>query len=257
MEAPRSSRVVPRLIVLESVDSTNDELARRVHKASPSEWPDFSTVVTDVQTAGKGRLGRTWTAAPGTMLAASVLLRPSLVGIRNAESQGWLPLLAGLAMTRALGDVGARTELKWPNDVLIGGRKVCGILVEALAEDAVIVGAGVNLTITEDELPVPTATSMEIEGAETDADAILLAYLSRLRDFYAAFAEAAGDAEKSGLHAAVSRVCTTLGRDVRVLLPTGDLVGIAEELDGSGRLVVSVDGRRTTVSAGDVTHLRY
>jgi BirA family biotin operon repressor/biotin-[acetyl-CoA-carboxylase] ligase len=192
------------------------------------------------------------------MLAISVLLRPAGAGIVEPEARGWIPLIAGLAMSTALAGLGADTELKWPNDVLIRGRKVCGVLTEAQQGDVVIVGAGVNLRMTEDQLPVPTATSMLIVGAGTDADTVLAAYLSNMRALYARFASTGGNAEASGLLSEVSSACSTLGKTVRVQLPGAeDLVGVAEELDATGRLVVAADGRRTAVSAGDVTHLRY
>lgn len=256
---PRSARSATRLIWLDEAKSTNDELASRARGASPEEWPDFSVVLTDHQTFGKGRLGRSWTAPQGTMLAISILIRPSNSGIFGDDGKGWIPLMAGLAMTRALRTLGAATELKWPNDVLIEDRKVCGILAEAHAGGVVIVGSGVNLSLSESQLPVPTATSMLIAGAETDPDLVLSGYLTELRVLYRSFAQAGGDAERSGVRSAVSNACSTLGRPVRVQLPgAADLIGVAEELDGTGRLVVvDSDGRRTAVSAGDVTHLRY
>lgn len=253
-----SSAAATRLIVLEQAGSTNDELAERARTGSFSDWPEFSVLITDDQISGRGRLGRAWSAQAGTMLAISVLLRPARAGILGAEAKGWLPLIGGVAMTRALGSLGARAELKWPNDVLIDGRKVCGILAEAQPGDVVVLGSGVNLTLTEDQLPVPTASSMLIAGAETDADAVLAAYLTRLREVYSRFALAGGDVEASGLRAEVADACSTLGKTVRVQLPGGeDLIGVAEDLDETGRLVVQASGRRTAVSAGDVTHLRY
>lgn len=258
MNFQKSSSLARRLLVLDVASSTNDEMAARVRSGSLVEWPEFSVLITDHQTSGKGRLGRSWNAPPHTMLAISVLLRPARSGILEAEPKGWIPLLAGLAMTRALTALGAPVELKWPNDILIGARKVCGILAEAQPGDAVVVGSGVNLSLSEAQLPVPTATSMLIAGAETDPDTVLARYLAELRPLYQRFADAGGDPELSGLRAAVSEVCSTLGRSVRVQLPGAeDLVGMAEELDRTGRLVVVVDGRRTAVSAGDVTHLRY
>jgi BirA family biotin operon repressor/biotin-[acetyl-CoA-carboxylase] ligase len=193
------------------------------------------------------------------MLAVSVLLRPARSGLLGADAKGWIPLLAGLAMTRALAQLGARTELKWPNDVLIAGRKVCGILAEAQPGDVVIVGSGVNLTLTEEQLPVPNATSMLIANAETDADTVLAGYLAELLALYSRFAESGGDSERSRLRESVSKACSTLGRRVRIELPAGEeLVGVADQLDPTGRLVVvGSDGRRTSVSSGDVTHLRY
>lgn len=253
-----SSAAAARLVVLPRAGSTNDELAERVRTGSFSDWPEFSVVITDDQTSGKGRLGRVWSAPAGTMLAISVLLRPARAGILGAEAKGWLPLIAGLAMTRALTGLGAHAELKWPNDVLVEGRKVCGILSEALPGDAVILGSGVNLTLTEEQLPVPTATSMLLAGAETDPDAVLAAYLVELRALYGRFAGAGGDAESSGMQSDVAGACSTLGRSVRVQLPAADdLLGIAAELDSTGRLVIEASGRRTAVAAGDVTHLRY
>ena len=258
MEFSRSSIVASRLVSLVEATSTNDELAARVRQGSASDWPEFSVVLTDAQTSGRGRLGRAWVAPRGTMLAVSVLVRPTRAGIAGPEALGWIPLLAGLAMTRALESHGVGPELKWPNDVLIGGRKVCGILVEAVADDAVVIGSGINLTLRADDLPVPTATSMAIEGGETDADVVLSAYLTELRALYTAFAASGGDARASGLHDGVTEVCSTLGRSVRVELPGGaQLVGVAESLDATGRLVVRADERRTAVAAGDVTHLRY
>ncbi|GAB3612454.1 biotin--[acetyl-CoA-carboxylase] ligase [Humibacter ginsengisoli] len=259
MKLHRSTGHATRLILLDKARSTNDELMQRVLGDERIEaWPEFSVLVTDNQTAGRGRLGRAWVAPVGTMLAISVLLRPEKAGIRAAGATSWVPLIAGLAMTRALAALGAPTELKWPNDVLIDGRKVCGILAEAQPGDTIIVGSGVNLTVTADDLPVPTATSMLIAGAETDADAVLASYLKELRELYRRFAAAGGDADASGIRAAVTQECSTLGRTVRVQLPGDeDLIGTAKELDANGRLVVEASGRLTAVSAGDVTHLRY
>ncbi|QDZ16408.1 biotin--[acetyl-CoA-carboxylase] ligase [Humibacter ginsenosidimutans] len=258
MDLRRANASASKLEWRERSTSTNDELAALVRSEPSSAWPEFSVLATDVQTAGRGRLGRVWTAPDGTMLAVSVLLRPTSAGIRSADALGWLPLLAGLAMSRALRILGATTELKWPNDVLIAGRKVCGILCEVVDDDAVIVGSGVNLTLSSTDLPVPTATSLLLEGAAHDADAVLAAYLSELRSLYEAFGAASGDAVVGGIKDAVSADCSTLGKSVRVELPGADtLSGVARSLDDDGRLVVDVDGRLTAVAAGDVTHLRY
>ncbi len=128
MQLPRSAALAARLEVLPSAGSTNDELMARATGEDP--WPHLSIVATDTQTRGRGRLGRTWTAPPGRSLAVSVLLRPGL----PLDALGWLPLLAGVAVTRALAGLGVPARLKWPNDVLIGDRKVCGILSELLPD---------------------------------------------------------------------------------------------------------------------------
>jgi len=228
-----------------------------VRAAGVEALPGFSVVVTDSQTAGRGRLGRVWTTPRRSALAASVLVRPA----SPVESWGWLPLLAGVAMTRAITGAGARAELKWPNDVLIGGRKVCGILAELLPDaSGVIIGSGVNLSQSEDELPVPTATSLLIEEADTAIDPLLAGYLGELRALLAAFDAADGNAGRSGLQAAVRAACDTIGRSVRVILPSGqEFVGEATDIDEGGRLVVqsATTAQRLAVAAGDVTHLRY
>lgn len=258
---PRSAAVAARLEVLAETPSTNDELVSLA--ANEAEWPDFSAVVTDTQTAGRGRLGRVWVSPAGTALAVSVLVRAD--SSLRIDALGWLPLAAGLAMTRAVrlalpdrDDV----SLKWPNDVLVGGSKISGVLSELVVGRApsVVVGAGLNLTMTDEQLPVPTATSLVLAGAEhPDADRILETYLREFRSLVDAFRAADGNAAASGLQAAVTDACGTIGARVRVELPGGNLLsGIARGIDVSGRIVVQADGsdQLTPVSAGDVTHLR-
>jgi BirA family biotin operon repressor/biotin-[acetyl-CoA-carboxylase] ligase len=258
---PRSAAAVNRLEVLDETPSTNDVL---VSAASDSDgWPDFSVVVTDTQTAGRGRLGRVWVSPSGTTLAVSVLVRAD-VSLR-IDALGWLPLAAGLAMTRAVRESLPGREdvlLKWPNDVLVGGRKISGVLSELVVGEvpSVVVGAGVNLTMTEEQLPVPTATSLVLAGAEhPDADGVLSTYLREFRSLVDAFRAAGGDAGASGLQAAVTDACGTVGSRVSVELPGGNiLAGIARGIDVSGRILVQADGSPdlTPISAGDVTHLR-
>lgn len=259
MQLPRSAAVASRLEVLDEAGSTNDELRRRATGPEEDGWPSFSVVATDTQTAGRGRLGRSWAAPAGTSLAVSVLLRTAL----PPAALGWLPLLAGVAMRRALTAVGASANVKWPNDVLLGERKVCGILAELLP-GAVIVGTGVNLTLTEEQLPVPTATSLALAGVEATADDVLSGYLPALRAEVAALEAAGGDADRSGLRDRARAACGTLRRTVRVELPDGGtLVGTAVDLDADGRLLVSPTdaaggaGVLVPITAGDITHLRY
>jgi BirA family biotin operon repressor/biotin-[acetyl-CoA-carboxylase] ligase len=159
---------------------------------------------------------------------------------------------------------GLQAGLKWPNDVLVGpmpgARKVAGILAEVATSrpPALVLGVGLNVTTTESDLPVPTATSLRIEGsATTDRDTLLRALLRELAAVLTRWQEAGGDVVGSGLAAEVREVCLTLGRPVRVELPGGQpLVGVAEELADDGRLVVRTPDGAVPVPAGDVVHLR-
>jgi BirA family biotin operon repressor/biotin-[acetyl-CoA-carboxylase] ligase len=187
---------------------------------------------------------------------------------------GWYPLLAGLAMTRACASVlddPAAATLKWPNDVLLNHKKVSGILTELVMTPtgpALVIGAGVNLTLTVDQLPTPTSTSLALAGVAhfpgDSAPAILLdtvlaSYLTELRRLTTVFTAAEGNAESSGLRAQVAASCDTIGRSVRVELPSGlSPVGTAVGLDAQGCLVVDLgpDSPPLVVAAGDVTHLR-
>lgn len=255
-----------RFDVLESIDSTNSELIRRT---SSGDEPDFSVILSTGQTAGRGRLGRQWIAPKGKTIAVSVLLRPTLPAGEplDVDHFGWLPLIAGVAMATAVEAVipRHRVGLKWPNDVQVDGLKVAGLLAElAPTGDAVVIGAGLNVSIGADELPTPTSTSLELSGASLEgdelADVTLAAFLRTLRTLYTEFVRLGADAEASGIHQAVTESCTTLGQQVRVDLPGGEnLYGTATGIDRSGRLEVrrSSDGHTVTVAAGDITHLRY
>ena len=288
MDLPQSRAAVPRLEFLPTAGSTNDELREAATGPSASAWPHGSVIVTDDQTRGRGRMGRTWLAPTGKTLAISVLLRPELPGGQPfpPEAYGWLPLIAGAAMTEAVrravdaaasatggdeedddGTGGVEVVLKWPNDVLVSGYKVCGILSELLPPStgpgttgAVVVGAGLNLTLDEHDLPTLTSTSLLlVTGVQPDADAVLADYLSGLLALVRSFTEHGADAAASGIASRVSDLCGTLGSEVRVELP-GDreLVGVAERLDRDGRLIVrDGNGEPQAVAAGDVTHLRY
>jgi BirA family biotin operon repressor/biotin-[acetyl-CoA-carboxylase] ligase len=256
----RTSALVPRLEWRTESPSTNAEL---VALAADPGWPDLSVVATDRQTAGRGRLGREWVTPPGAALAVSVLLRPGVPVTRL----GWLPLLVGLAVARAadvlLGDsVDGRpgVSVKWPNDVLVGGRKLSGILSELTPDGSVVVGLGINTAATADALPSDAATSLRVEGSDaTDTDAVLAAVLEQFLPLYRAFVDADGDAGASGLRAAVSERCGTIGSRIRLEVPGGAVVlGTARGIDADGRLVVQPhDGSGLLpVAAGDVTHVR-
>ncbi len=256
---PRAAAVSPRLQVVESTGSTNADLLKAA-SASPEQWPHLSVVLTSDQRAGRGRLDRTWATPPGTGLAISVLVR---VDDLPVAARAWIPLVAGAAMTRAvieqLRGTGHTASLKWPNDVLLDGGKVSGILAEVVPgrPEAVVIGAGVNTRMTRADLPVETATSFAATGLEADEDRLLADYLVALDEQLTALAIARGDAAASGVLGELEALCSTLGSDVVVSLPDGTrLHGRAQRIDLDGRLVVVAGDEETAVSAGDVVHVR-
>ena len=208
---------------------------------------------TDVQTAGRGRLDRSWSSPAGSGVIVSVLLRPDDV---PAARWVWLPLLVGLAVDATVDECGVASGLKWPNDVLVDGRKLAGILLERVETPigpAAVVGVGLNVTLRRDELPVDTATSLALEGAtETDRTIVLRSLLRNLEALYRAWTASGGD-PTGGIRDSYVRRCVTIGSRVRVMLPRDEVLeGDATGIDDLGRLLV--DGR--AISAGDVTHLR-
>ncbi|WP_375384714.1 biotin--[acetyl-CoA-carboxylase] ligase [uncultured Microbacterium sp.] len=256
---PRSAAVSPRVQVVETTGSTNADVVAGV-VADPDGWPHLSLELTTDQRHGRGRLDRTWTAPPGTALAVSVAVQ---VGGIPIASRGWIPLIAGASMTRAVAaqvrGTGHSAGLKWPNDVLIDGAKICGILAEAVAghPDVVVIGSGVNTTMSAADLPVATATSFAALGREVDDDALVAAYLTALDEQLTALAAAHGDAAAAGVLGEIEALCTTIGSDVRVALPGGaTLEGRAQRIDPEGRLVVVAGDVETAVAAGDVVHVR-
>jgi len=238
------------LRVVDSVDSTNAELARLARAGGKSG----TVLVAESQTAGRGRLDREWTSPPRTGLTFSVLLRPEAVA---PSAWGWFPLIAGVAVAGAVGTLAELdVRLKWPNDVLVGRRKLAGILAERV-DDALVLGIGVNVLADAGELPVESATSLAVEASEVlDRAPILLAVLREIGKRYDEFVRSSGDPEGSGLASAYRSLCSTLGLQVRVELPGGRVAtGTALDVDTAGRLVLETDDGVEPVGAGDVVHV--
>ncbi|WP_318529987.1 biotin--[acetyl-CoA-carboxylase] ligase [Cellulomonas sp. SG140] len=267
--------------VVDAVGSTSSAVADEL-RVDPESWPDRSLLVADQQVAGRGRAGRSWVTPARAALTATLVLRPGV----PPERWGWLPLLAGLGAVTALrATAGVPAVLKWPNDVLVdldghvpelGGwgtaRKVGGILTEVVALPggstaggatdgagaAVLIGIGVNVSQTVPELPVESATSLALAGAQhTDRETVLTAVVSAVLEVVDRWAAADGDAALAGVAAEVAAVCETLGRRVHVELPGGGVLdGAALRLDATGALVVGGPDGEHVVAAGDVLHVR-
>jgi len=242
--------------VTERTGSTNADCGERAVAGAP----EGIVVAAEEQTAGRGRLGRSWVSPPRAALTFSVLLRPA--GVPPVR-RGWLPLLAGVAAARAVRRVsGLDTRLKWPNDLLIGPGKLAGILAEQ-SGDAVVVGIGVNVSATVPELPITgalPATSLLLEGsASLDRDLLLAQILGEIEHWYLRWrgTEPPGDPQASGLRAEYLGLCSTIGRAVRAELPARHTVhGIATGLGADGSLTVRTRDGEVTVGAGDVRHVR-
>lgn len=224
--------------------STNADLMT----AAAEGAAEGSVVATEHQTAGRGRLDRRWEAPAGSGIAVSVLLHPTAL---PAQRWGWISLLTGLAVAEGIASFGLRPRLKWPNDVELDGAKVAGILVEGVQTPtgmAAVVGFGVNTAMSADQLPVPTATSLHLNGVDIAPDELLSGILSALRHRYDQVTSDLGSLREDYRSA-----CSTLGAEVCVALP-GDVMveGPASDVDTDGRLIVG--GR--PIAAGDVVNVR-
>lgn len=259
------------VIWLETVDSTQDELLRRLAPGGLG-LPDGGALASADQRAGRGRQGRTWTASPGTALALTVHLTPAAwrppVGMQHFS---WLSLVAASAVVDVVRDLGVPAHLKWPNDVLVeDGRKLCGVLAAVTPGGGVAIGMGVNVDHRAGA-PVETATALsdwmdaaDLPAPRALAERLHAAVLDRVRAW--AVALPATGAPVDGTHGCVAAVVghlSTLGRQVRAELPGGEVLeGEAIGLGPGGTLRVAPatgDHERMAVreiSAGDVVHLR-
>jgi BirA family biotin operon repressor/biotin-[acetyl-CoA-carboxylase] ligase len=273
--------------VVEETGSTNADLLAKARSGAG----EGLVLVAEAQTSGRGRMGRRWISPPRRALTFSVLLRPAV----PAGLLGWAPLLAGVAVASALErTAGVDPRLKWPNDVLVDGAKIAGILAERWG-NAVVIGTGINVLQQRGELPVPTATSLLVAqgagaagaGAAGPAEAreagpvetwgagpagapepeagvdmrerLLVAVLDELAHWYRAWLDQPqpGDADGCGLREEYLRRSGTVGAAVTVMLPGGqDLTGMAAGIDAAGRLQIRTPVGLVQVSAGDVVHLR-
>jgi BirA family biotin operon repressor/biotin-[acetyl-CoA-carboxylase] ligase len=237
-----------RVEVVEESPSTNAAVGDRFRSGEA----EGLVLAAEHQTAGRGRLGREWVTPARSSLTVSFLLVP---GGAPAERWPWLPLLTGVAAADAVRRVtGVQVALKWPNDVLADDHKLGGILLERVERDgaaAAVVGIGINCHQSQEELPVPEATSLAIvTGGPVDRSALLVALVEELEGRYDEWASG------GNLRAAYLELCTTPGRQVRVAVPGGEVVGEAVDVDEAGRLVVRTSGGEERLGAGDVVYVR-
>ncbi|MDO4783823.1 MAG: biotin--[acetyl-CoA-carboxylase] ligase [Propionibacteriaceae bacterium] len=243
---------VSRFHTVESVattGSTNADVAALARGGAAEGY----VLVSDEQTAGRGRRTRTWASPAGGSVAMSVLLRPGSA----AEGWGWLSLLAGMAVTRGLRTLtgaGPRISLKWPNDVLIDGLKVCGILSECIESPqgpAAVVGIGINLALTREQLPVPHATSLALAGLPQERDAVVTAVLAALDRLYGEWIHTGPPVPE------YRELCASIGAPLTITVSEDECFsGVGVGIDRQGRLVVDIAGQRRAFAVGDVVHAR-
>lgn len=238
------------LVYLEETGSTNVD----VKKLAEEGASEGTIVVADCQNSGKGRRGRSWNSPPGTSISFSVLLQPKL-----APGQApMITLLMAMAVAKAVQEVCAlETQIKWPNDVVVNQRKICGILTEMSVESDyihyVIVGTGIN--VNQDQVPEElqaSATSLFLEkGRKVLRADVLVQVIDSFEEYYEAFLEA-GDL--STLREEYNTLLVSMDREVKVLDPKGEYTGIARGIDDTGELLVELaDGTVTQVYAGEVS----
>ncbi len=241
------------LIFEPSVGSTMD-VAR---DAAGRGAPEGTLALADEQTAGRGRLGRSWLAPPAVNLLSTLLLRPPAAVLRQVA------MIAPLAVCDAVEEChGLRLDIKWPNDVQARGKKLAGILIEVPhppapsptggeGESVALVGAGINVNFDprpyEEVRDIATSVAVEL-GREVEREPLLAAYLAHFERMYAA--AKAGASVRDAWRARL----VTLGKQVRAAWPGGSAEGTAEDVDDAGALIVrTAEGERVTVEAGDVT----
>jgi BirA family biotin operon repressor/biotin-[acetyl-CoA-carboxylase] ligase len=232
--------------------STNQRLRDLARESAP----DGSIVIADTQTAGHGRHGRDWLSPRGSLFA-SLLLRKRCAH----EQPGWIPLTGGVAVAWALMRFGVETRLKWPNDVLVGGRKIAGVLAESIMHrrkiDAVVVGVGVNVNLMENDVPPALAekvTSLRREtGVQHEVLDVAAAVLAGMAEWY----DALEREEIIRIHAEWRRLCAAWwGRTVEVEIGDDRMHGVIEDLDDQGALVLrKSDGSTARLLSGEIRGL--
>lgn len=230
-----------------STGSTNADLCALAREG----FAEGVVIVADEQTAGRGRRDRVWSSPAGSSIAMSLLLRPDA----TATDWGWLSLLAGIGVVRAIRQVtgaGERITLKWPNDVLLDGGKVSGILserVETTSGPAAVVGIGINLSLDRESLPVPQATSLALAGLTHERDAVVDAILRSFDSVYTRWLSDGPPLEE------YRQLCASIGEFLTVTVSdTERIEGFGCDIDPLGRLVVEVGRSRRSFAVGDVVH---
>ena len=229
-----------RVSVVDVTASTQTDLASlaRVGKAKAGD-----VIAANYQSAGRGRLSRTFEAPKNSALLFSFYIEPK----RSTEDWGWIALIAGVSVAQALDKV--KATVKWPNDILVNEKKISGLIAEIVG-DGVVIGIGINVGMSLEELPVLTATSLAVEGvSNTNRNEILAKVLSQFESNFSTWDE--GDDSATQIYTSLS---STLGTKVQIHYPNEQIEkGLAVAISPRGELILDSGSH---VQAGDVVHLR-
>lgn len=238
-----------KIYYFEEVGSTNNEA-----KALCREWPEEGTlVIAEKQSGGKGRLGRTWESPSKTGIWMSLVLCPEIM----PQYASQITLIAGLGMCEAIKDItGLEAKIKWPNDIVVNGKKICGILTEMSAQveaiDYIVVGIGVNVNMTSFPEELPYASSLALEGGKSYSRREIVArFLQIFEKDYEAYKQ------KPDLEAIIGRYeanCITLHQMVKIISRNEEMIAKAEKINKDGTLVIKMtDGTVKQISSGEVS----
>lgn len=234
------------IVCMDTVDSTNNEAKRR------ADLPDGTLFITDVQSAGKGRRGRGWTAQSGAGIWMSLLLKPE-IDMRDISQ---VTLVAGMGVCRALREVtGVNAQIKWPNDIVCNGKKICGILTEMVAEidhvEYLVCGIGINVNqkAFDDTLAEKAISVRMLTGQKSERVPIVQSTLRYMEEYYSLFLEHGFAPMRNDYRA----MCVTLGRQVKIVRGSLEQIAFARDVNDRGELLVDRDGRTVAVNSGEVS----
>lgn len=249
----RTKTIGKEIRIFDEVGSTNDIAMEMGAKGGENGL----VVVAESQSHGKGRMGRTWISPKGVNLYISILLRPGF----SPHQASALTMMASVATATAISrTTGLDVEIKWPNDILIGGKKVSGILTEMNAEEErihyVVIGVGVNVNMKKEDFPdnlrMPADSLMECTGRRVDRSGLLRALLESMDANFETL-------KNEGVMSIIPKwrkLCSTLNKRIKVALPEAVITGVAEDVTQEGGLVVTFgEGLKRVIYAGDVTLL--